>query len=589
MIVKMKKIHLVTQTADIPSTLEALRNLGVVHIEHQEELAGYQIAERREEVRVLIQVIEILEKTGTPSAAQSLTEDWTEVANAVLKDVAEIEQLKDAMVRRQNLITQWEPWGHFQPRDIQELAARGLQVTLHEIRTKDLDQVPSGVMVEMMAVSRGVARCVLVAREKTALPFSALDLPTEGLHQMKEALTVDAALIERLEKKVSDQSQYLESLRTIRVERQNVLEFEEAERGMSGQGPLAVLRGFCPVDAIDTLRTTASRERWALLVEEVAPEDTVPTCLRNPRWVELIRPVFQLIDIMPGYREVDVSLVFLVFFSIFFGILVGDAAYGVIYLIINAVLHMKLGKTIRNHSVFHLMYILSGCTILWGLMTGVVFGDRLLPAFNLGPLVPWLSDMNNMIFLCFVIAATHLSIAHIWRMILKFPSIILVAEAGWLILIWTMFFLANMFVLNKPFPSFGMNMLYSGMFLVVFFTSPHKNPLRSIGPGLGALAMNLINAFTDIVSYIRLFAVGLASLAVANAFNEMSFGIGFGNPISGFFAVLILILGHGLGLILAGLSVLVHGVRLNVLEFSGHLGMEWGGVKYKPFQKINVN
>ncbi|MFA6646628.1 MAG: hypothetical protein WCS59_05955 [Sphaerochaetaceae bacterium] len=95
--------------------------------------------------------------------------------------------------------------------------------------------------------------------------------------------------------------------------------------------------------------------------------------------------------------------------------------------------------------------------------------------------------------------------------------------------------------------------------------------------------LNSISAFSNIISYIRLFAVGMASLAIAQSFNGMASGLlqGFAFPAG----VLVLIIGHGLNLVMALLSVVVHGVRLNLLEFSGQLGMEWTGFTYDPFRE----
>jgi len=168
----------------------------------------------------------------------------------------------------------------------------------------------------------------------------------------------------------------------------------------------------------------------------------------------------------------------------------------------------------------------------WGIFTGAFFGVAWLPS-SIQPLVPWLADMNNVMFFCFFIAAIHLTIAHFWRVILKFPSSIFLSDVGWIALVWTMFFAANMFVLNHPFPSFGRLSLIGGCLLIIFFTKPNINPLKAIGSGLAELAMNFVNSFTDVISYIRLFAVGLATVAIADAFNEMAMGVGFNSVLTG--------------------------------------------------------
>ena len=125
--------------------------------------------------------------------------------------------------------------------------------------------------------------------------------------------------------------------------------------------------------------------------------------------------------------------------------------------------------------------------------------------------------------------------------------------------------------------------------LVLFFTNPRKNIIKGIGQGLGNLLLNLINNFTDIVSYIRLFAVGLATVAVADSFNKMAMEVGFGSLAAGLLTAFILLLGHSLNILLGPMSILVHGVRLNVLEFCNHLDIKWSGFSYRPLKEEGIS
>ena len=142
---------------------------------------------------------------------------------------------------------------------------------------------------------------------------------------------------------------------------------------------------------------------------------------------------------------------------------------------------------------------------------------------------------------------------------------------------------------EKIFPRWVVSCSLSEFVAVIFFTKPNINPLKSIGPGLGNFVSNIINTFTDIVSYIRLFAVGLVTVALADTTNEMAALVGFDNILKVFGAIMILLLGHGLNMLLALLAILVHDIRLNVLEFSGHLNMEWSGVRFSPFKVTSKN
>jgi V/A-type H+-transporting ATPase subunit I len=185
---------------------------------------------------------------------------------------------------------------------------------------------------------------------------------------------------------------------------------------------------------------------------------------------------------------------------------------------------------------------------------------------------------------CFFLGALHLSIAHSWRAFLKFPSVTALADVGYICILWTAFFLARTLVLGEAFPSFGIWLVVTGIILVVVFTNPQRNVLRGIGEGLGTIALSFMNNITDVISYVRLFAVGLAGLAIAETTNTLASG--FGNGVVALAAgIAILIIGHGLNIVLGIISVLVHGVRLNVLEFSGHANVTWSGSAFEPLEE----
>ena len=127
-----------------------------------------------------------------------------------------------------------------------------------------------------------------------------------------------------------------------------------------------------------------------------------------------------------------------------------------------------------------------------------------------------------------------------------------------------------------------------GFVLVCVFSAqgPGIRFSEGLKHGLGGFFttfLDTISSFSNLMSYIRLFAVGMASLAIAQSFNSMGEGM-FGGVLT-IVGILIIILGHVLNLVMGLLSVVVHGVRLNLLEFSGALGMEWAGYNYEPFRK----
>jgi V/A-type H+-transporting ATPase subunit I len=230
-------------------------------------------------------------------------------------------------------------------------------------------------------------------------------------------------------------------------------------------------------------------------------------------------------------------------------------------------------------TIVSLFFLLGSCAIVWGILTGTFFGQGWLT-----PLVPQLNNATFMATFCFFLGAFHLSIAHSWRAYLKIPSLTALADVGWIGILWAAFFLARTLILGDAFPSWGIWLVAGGVVLVILFTNPQANVFRGIGEGLGTVALSFMNNITDVISYIRLFAVGLATLAIAETTNYLASGFGDG-VVALVAGAVILIAGHGLNIILGPMSVLVHGVRLNVLEFSGHANVTWSGVTFEPLKE----
>jgi V/A-type H+-transporting ATPase subunit I len=245
------------------------------------------------------------------------------------------------------------------------------------------------------------------------------------------------------------------------------------------------------------------------------------------------------------------------------------------------------------------MYVLSACTIVWGAASGNWFGAEAIA--NL-PVVKHLTipalasfdyengGFNNnemfMIGLCFKIGAVHLVLAHTLAFMKKLGSPRCLAEAGWVGVICGLYFVTGKLVLERPLPTFALYLIGIGAFMALLFTNYQKNVLKGVGETIIELPLGLIAAFSDIVSYLRLFAVGYASLVLANTFNSMAASVGMTMVMAELGAALILFLGHTLNIILATMGVVVHGVRLKMLEFSGHVGNEWSGMAYEPFKDV---
>jgi len=588
MIVPMKKIVILALAKDAAATLKRLGNLGLLHIEHEKLPKGKDIQTLKDDIELVTKATNILlsamREDKTALSEESESTNWKDCAEHVVNSYNRIDQLEEYMRNTKDAISKWEKWRDFNPDNIRSLREKNIYIKLYEIPAKEFKKLPSNLVIKKISAARGVVSFALISRGENELPFKELALPKIGLTKMRERISEDLSIIKSIREDLEKHTIYIKSFNSIKKFLEKELEFQEARHGAGQTGEIVYITGYAPYDVSNIVLACAKVENWGITIKDPSETDNVPTLIQNPKWISIINPIFKLLEIVPGYREFDISLWFLLFFSVFFGMLIGDAGYGIIFALITGVFHKKFGKKIKSKSVFTLFYILSFCAVIWGSLTGTFFGQAWLPA-TVKPLLPLLRNDKNIQELCFILGACQLSVAHLWRSIIKLPSVKALSDIGWISVLWGAFFLAKTLILGDIFPDFAKWFFITGVVLVIFFTNPGKNIIKGIGSGLGNLLLNIVNSFTDIVSYIRLFAVGLATVAIADAFNAMAMNVGFGTVLTGALTAVILLLGHSLNIILGPLAILVHGVRLNVLEFSSHLNMGWSGISYKPLKK----
>lgn len=592
MIVPMKKVTVITQEKDVASSVSNLRGLGVLHVEHEVQPRGADINKLQEDIVLLNSSIEVLSENEFSSESVvsegKKIEDWNFTCRHIVDLRKRLEQLDEFGRHLRSESLKWQDWGDFQPQAVKELTRHNIHLKLYQIPVKEIKSLPEDVFVQRARVAGSIAYCIVVSQGERALSHKEVALPNISLSETRSRLSENEQAMSAIKNELNKLSPLRDKLIAVKKSLEAELEFRQAIRGMGRVGPLSYISGYVPLDKANIITQTAKKEQWGLVVSGPSPEDNVPVLIRNPRWIALARPIFKFLEILPGYHEQDISLPFLIFFSIFFGILIGDAGYGIMYTILTFFLHKKAGKKGVDTSSFFLFYILSFCAIIWGLFTGTFFGQEWVLKAGYKPLIPALNDERALQRFCFFLGALHLSIAHSWRAILKAPSLSALGDAGWICILWSAFFIARALVLGDAMPAFCGWLVLSGAALVVIFTSPRKNIFRSAEEWISwlvTLPFSFIGNFADVVSYIRLFAVGLAGVAIADAFNAMAAMVGKGNMLMIVLASLIALIGNCLGLVLGPVSVLVHGVRLNLLEFSGHMGLSWSGSPYKPLKE----
>jgi V/A-type H+-transporting ATPase subunit I len=476
---------------------------------------------------------------------------------------------------------EWAPLGSFDSARIRELAAAGVIVRVYRHAGREMPAVPEGVTYVPLAEEAGGVRWfALIGRGDFAAGAREVTLPDRSLAEVEEDLRLVEAEAVAIGEELKGLAAKADFFRAEVSRRAEALEYIEARDRMGGGNGVIYLRGFCPIDRIERLTVAAREYSWGLFITDPSDEDRVPTMIRSPAWVRPIRVLFKMLDIVPGYREADTRPAFLIFFSIFFGMLINDAGYGVLMLLMAWAVRRRFRDAPAEP--FRLFGLLSVCSIVWGVLTGGYFGIAHPPEVLRVLEISWLKNDRNLMTLCFLMGAVHLTVAHAWRTFLLINSTRALAQLGWIVVTWVMFFMARMLILDEALPEWTMKAFLAGLTLVICFMTPVRR-LKQEWSEHVMLPFSVIGSFADLVSYVRLFAVGTAGMAVAEAFNELALHGGVEGWKAGLASVLILGVGHGLNVILALMSVLVHGVRLNTLEFSGHVGLEWSGFAYRPF------
>ena len=618
MIVKMKKATLLCLESDKIQALEDLRELGVLHVNaiRRSEANDYELLSK--EIAATDRVASILGNYKPFGSATALSgKETCHKASALIDAELAATKRLDTLQRERDRI---EPWGNFDPKTVETLKANGINVYLCMGAKSDMDSLPEGASVTLVSDVKGAAYFMVVSQKPLdPLAIHAVAIPQTSLKALKFEI---ANAVEEIAARKADLSVLAANTQAIKAYQQELAvkaEFLLHRDTMAVSGVVAYLQGYVPVPAADKLSADALEKGWGLILEDPTSEDMPPTLLQNPKWMKIISPLFEMVGISPGYREFDVTAFFLIFFTIFFGMIVADAGYALGFLTV-AILARFVIKDPAMKTPLNLFTLLSCSAFVWGWLNGVIFGipfeilEKASPKLFGYPIlcgIPLFSDPEHSEFaqhighkfgitdmkempdkftqwFCFFLAALHLSAARLFRTITEIRhNWRAIGDLGWALILWANFFTAvNLIVFNGSFPSFGIWLYVAAIVLIFGSIDFHDAGHVMHAP------FALIGSFVDVLSYIRLFAVGMSGFFIAKCFNSMG-GMAYDAlppslaAIGLIFAIGVIAFGHFLNIALAFLGVLVHAIRLNALEFSNQMELQWTGVKYKPFAKDN--
>ena len=605
MIEKMKKTAVICQAAHKDEMLIALRDLGVMHLSdtpmHSQSLDG--LMRKRADA---VKMVQFLSERSGKDRKGSASGDFESIDREVMALKDEESSVQSEILSLQNERERISLFGSFDTDAFRALEDEGIIKGLWIGSAKDVEALRRDEDVRFMGVAvTGKQKAVLMLSGDIpeGLSLSRFRIPELSLDDIDKSIASKRGRLEVLGKAISDAAKYIPVYEAEIEALDEKIEFEKARESMQGDD-ISFIEGYIPALDEPQFKAFAEKSGCAYMLSDPEADDNPPTKIRYKGIIRIVKPVFDILGTVPGYREYDISSYFLVFFSLFFAMIMGDAGYGLIFMLIGLAMQLKSKKCSDANL---LIYVVGAATFIWGVLTGTWFGSKEIlekipflqklvfpPLANYPELFGLSSDytQNMLMKFCFIIGTAQLSLARVMNIVRKAKEkdISLFAEVGWLIDAVLMYFLALTLVIGESFPiSMIIKGIVIGFILVCVFSAQgpgikFSTGLKSGLAGFFTTFLDTISSFSNLMSYIRLFAVGMASLAIAQSFNSMGGGL-FGGILT-VLGILVIILGHVLNLVMGLLSVVVHGVRLNLLEFSGALGMEWAGYNYEPFRNM---
>ena len=593
-ILQLNKVTIFARSENKDTLLEGLQQQGCMHLiflqpQHKEpEKAPTEHAEDvYQALRYLLDVRKIRHQVSDASQF-----DLEAVVAQTLENKQRLRDVGDQRDFLMQRIADLEPWGHF------ELPPEGMAgycfwfYIIPHNKMKELYDLEYPWQV--VYKDHRQSYVVVIAQEEppaTALPVARTHTGSVSLNELRRQL--DQCIVEFEEAQAEHQSltRWISLLTKNfnRAEDRAALRYADSQ--LLHQDELCVLQGWVPQQDLSTVKDFVEENGFAMLTEEPNEDDEPPTYMQNPESVSGAQDLVSFYQ-TPGYSTWDPSQIVFYSFALFFAMILADAGYSLILGLVIVYFWKRMGSSPAGLRFRKLSVAVLSTSFIYGVLVGGYFGLQLSEDSLVYKLkILELEDFDTMMRLSIFIGCVHIAIANL-AIIHKARTFSERAKPlGWIAVIYggLGLWFGKTGIGPMWLESASTGLMIIGFGLIVLFASQRnvnsfKAILLRIVDGLMALT-NFTKLFGDILSYLRLFALGLASSSLAVTFNQLAEQVREG--VSGLgllLAILVLLLGHGINLGLGIISGFVHGLRLNFIEF-----FNWGvaeeGYPFRAFAK----
>jgi V/A-type H+-transporting ATPase subunit I len=594
----MIKYNFLLYHGDFSRFLEQLQERGMIHVESRN-------VEVDEETNKIIRKVEKFNNISselktvetTPETipfegdAYALAETYSEIKEQLAKLDASISKIgKD--------IEEAVPWGEFNEEDIERITSLGITPRFYEVPVKQFDENWANIY-PLYEINRDKGKIYFVVLQNTQefnFELQAVKRPSQSHAKLQEELRQLNGQHSCYEQQLKSLALSVEILSEERDRLREKIDYNIAKLSAQTEAgeSIKILTGWLPKENKNKFETfLETQDTVYFSEEEINDEEEPPVLLKNNRFVRLFEPITNLYS-LPNYRELDPTPFFAPFFMLFFGFCLGDGGYGFLILVIASLLKLKI-KNVNVRPVLTLAQYMGTATLLFGIVTATFFGislDRIRPdkiveqlfglEENFGMMILALAlGFVQIIFAMFVNAAKIVKQKG-WKYALSTWAWIVVIVGG-----------AVMYIVKDD--SENIAILYAvgiiwclAELIALFYNTPGKNPFINFASGLLTTYNMLSGLLGDLLSYIRLFVLGLTGGILGGVFNNLAVATGEGLDIpviSQLITLVILLFGHGLNFALNVLGAIVHPLRLTYVEFYKNSGFDGGGYPFKLFEK----
>jgi len=599
----MKKYTLLIHHKDYRKFLRELQDLGMLDVVDKGIEPDDDTNCEIQRISQFDRAIKILESQLEEGTAEKTDLMPGSILKKVLQMDAESETLQQKITSLDKVYRSLYPWGDFSAELIQKLEKKGIFLSFYSMSAKKFrPEWQDQYNLEVISHGGGKTNFVIVRREDEAIDIDAEEVkaPERSAAGVLEEKKQLEARIEEINTFYQENAvAFLPVLKEARADTENRVSFDNVMRSTDKQAEdrLMVLEGWVPNPKQEKVDAFLDKHSIFFLTSMPEKDDNVPVLLTNNRYSRLFEPIGNLYS-LPKYGELDLTPFFAPFFMLFFGFCLGDAGYGLLILIGATIFKRRKSKEMKR--ILTLLQWLGVTTIILGELFGTFFGINLIEVAEAGT-ISWLVPFRELMFnseKMFYFALVLGGVQIIYGMCIRAVNITrqrgfkyALSTIGWITLIIgsvALYALQNEHNTNLITILFYILLGVSGI-LIMLLNNPSKNLLINFGGGLWDVYSMATGVMGDLLSYIRLFALGVSSSILGYVFNDLALQMSGDIPVlSQLIFVIILLVGHGLNIFMASLGAFVHPMRLTFVEFYKNAGFKGGGKSYDPFRRKEI-